>query len=99
VNNFDEDTWVARGYGLVVDGNLAKFSQDPVLATYLRSTSPKVLVEASPRDLIWGIGLSATEPRAAVPSEWRGANLLGFALTEVRDQLLGGMTTRSSVAH
>jgi ribA/ribD-fused uncharacterized protein len=90
VNNFDEATWVARRYELVVEGNLAKFSQDSLLATYLCSTSPQVLVEASPRDLIWGIGLGATDPRAAVPSEWRGTNLLGFALTEVREQILSG---------
>jgi ribA/ribD-fused uncharacterized protein len=87
VNNFDEATWAARRFELVVEGNLAKFSQDSLLAAYLCSTSPKVLVEASPRDLIWGIGLNATDPRVAVPSEWRGRNLLGFALTEVRDQL------------
>ena len=80
--------WSGSRFELVVEGNLAKFSQAPLLAGYLRSTAPKVLVEASPRDLIWGIGLGASNPRAGLPSEWRGKNLLGFALTEVREQMM-----------
>ncbi len=72
VNNFEEELWAERRYELVVEGNLAKFSQTPLLAGYLRSTAPKVLVEASPRDLVWGIGLGAINPKAASPSEWRG---------------------------
>jgi hypothetical protein len=87
ITNFDEDLWVARRYELVVEGNLAKFSQAPLLSSYLRSTDPRVLVEASPRDLIWGIGLGPSNPQAGLPSEWRGKNLLGFALTEVREQI------------
>lgn len=87
VTNFDEEVWVARRYELVVQGNVAKYSQAPDLASYLQSTAPKVLVEASPRDVIWGIGLGANNPRAQIPSEWRGKNLLGFALTEVRELL------------
>jgi ribA/ribD-fused uncharacterized protein len=46
-----------------------------------------VLVEASPRDRIWGIGMSAGHRDASRPSRWRGLNLLGFALMNVRDQL------------
>ncbi|MEY2863728.1 MAG: hypothetical protein RLY58_1435, partial [Pseudomonadota bacterium] len=47
----------------------------------------QVLVEASPVDQIWGIGLAADDPRAANPAQWRGLNLLGFALMHVREQL------------
>jgi ribA/ribD-fused uncharacterized protein len=46
-----------------------------------------VLVEASPRDRIWGIGLTATDERAASPATWQGLNLLGFALMQARDAL------------
>jgi ribA/ribD-fused uncharacterized protein len=88
VSNFDESIWVSRRYELVVEGNAAKFSQAPLLASYLRSTAPRVLVEASPRDLIWGIGLDGSNPKAQIPSEWRGTNLLGFALVEVREELM-----------
>lgn len=87
VANFEEHVWAAHRYQFVVDGNVAKFSRSPLLQGYLMSTAPKVLVEASPRDRIWGIGMGANNPKAAVPSEWRGANLLGFALVEVRERL------------
>ena len=87
VRGFDESVWVAKRYGIVVRGNLAKFSQNDDLLRYLLSTAPRVLVEASPRDPVWGIGLSEREGLASRPSEWRGLNLLGFALMEVRERL------------
>ncbi|MGH9123620.1 MAG: NADAR family protein [Acidimicrobiales bacterium] len=87
VSNFEEHVWAAHRYQFVVDGNVAKFSQSPLLQGYLMSTAPKVLVEASPRDRIWGIGMGANNPKAVLPSEWRGGNLLGFALVEVRERL------------
>ena len=95
VKNFDQAEWVAHRYEIVLDGSWAKFSQDPQLASYLRSTEPAVLVEASPRDRIWGIGLGANNPKAQLPSQWRGQNLLGFALTEIRHQLHNQSPERS----
>ena len=53
----------------------------------LLSTGDSVLVEASPYDNIWGISLAASSPEAQNPVQWRGQNLLGFALMEVRDEL------------
>ena len=50
-------------------------------------TGGRVLVEASPRDRIWGIGLAAGDEQALSPERWPGLNLLGFALMEVRHQL------------
>lgn len=87
VRGFDERAWVEARYQFVVEGNLAKFSQSPVLSEYLLTTAPQVLVEASPSDRIWGIGLAASNPTAGSPSAWRGKNLLGFALVEVRERL------------
>ncbi|MBO0869185.1 MAG: NADAR family protein [Micromonosporaceae bacterium] len=87
VRGFDEQIWVAQRYQLVVAGNLAKFGQHAELAGFLRATGARVLVEASPYDRIWGIGMAATNPDAASPSAWRGLNLLGFALMEVRERL------------
>jgi ribA/ribD-fused uncharacterized protein len=87
VTPYDDAVWAGVRYDVAVRGNLAKFSQDDDLRAYLLSTSPKVLVEASPVDPVWGIGLSAHDTAAALPSAWRGTNLLGFALTEVRERL------------
>jgi hypothetical protein len=72
----------------VVEGNVAKFGQHAGLRGFLLGTGDRVLVEASPRDRIWGIGLGASDELAADPGNWRGLNLLGFALMEVRRQLL-----------
>lgn len=87
VRGFDETAWAAARFDIVSRGNLAKFSRHDDLRRYLASTTPQVLVEASPRDPVWGIGLSAQDERAGRLSEWRGQNLLGFALMEVRSRL------------
>nr|WP_230210499.1 NADAR family protein [Streptomyces kaniharaensis] len=87
IKGFDEATWAAGRFELVVEGNVAKFGQDPALREYLLGTERRVLVEASPVDRVWGIGLAADDERAAQPSKWRGENLLGFALMEARARL------------
>ncbi|MBU8861312.1 MULTISPECIES: NADAR family protein [unclassified Micromonospora] len=89
VRGFDEATWAARRHEIVVAGSVAKFSQHEPLRRFLLGTGDRVLVEASPTDRIWGIGLTADDPRAADPSRWRGGNLLGFALMEARATLAG----------
>lgn len=87
VTDFDPVVWDAQKYELVVTGNYHKFSQHAPLRNYLLTTGDRVLVEASPVDAIWGIGLAASHPDALQPARWPGENLLGFALMEVRDQL------------
>ena len=87
--NYDDATWQAARFDIVCAGNLGKFSQNPALQTFLLNTGDKILVEASPQDRIWGIGLAASDPRAADPLQWLGENLLGFALMQVRAQLRG----------
>lgn len=87
VQNFDDTRWNAERFEVVVRGNAAKFSQHPELRQYLLQTEPRVLVEASPMDTIWGIGLAQDHAKANNPAEWRGLNLLGFALMEVRREL------------
>jgi ribA/ribD-fused uncharacterized protein len=88
VRSFNETIWRQHRLGIVRRGTAAKFSQNVELATYLVSTSPMILVEASPLDKVWGIGMSAEDPRARKPSAWLGRNLLGFALMDVRHTLL-----------
>jgi ribA/ribD-fused uncharacterized protein len=87
VRGFDEEAWNSHRYQLVVQGNVAKFLQHPALASLLLSIREDVLVEASPVDTVWGIGLAENHPDARNPERWRGLNLLGFALTEVRARL------------
>lgn len=87
VANFDPSVWDAKKFDSVVKGNVHKFSQHSALKAFLLDTMDKVIVEASPRDTIWGIGLGPENPKALNPQTWRGQNLLGFALMEVRDLL------------
>jgi ribA/ribD-fused uncharacterized protein len=87
IQGFVPELWEAHKYDIVRSGNYHKFSQHQALRDFLLTTGDRVLVEASPVDTIWGIGLAADAPAAADPARWQGPNLLGFALMEVRDQL------------
>jgi len=89
VRGFDHALWEERRSAIVVAGNRAKFTQHAPLHDFLAGTGARVLVEASPVDRIWGIGLAANDDRAADPRAWDGLNLLGFALMEVRAELAG----------
>jgi ribA/ribD-fused uncharacterized protein len=88
IENFDPAVWDLHKFDIVVDGNRYKFSSDRALKDFLLATGQQVLVEASPLDTIWGIGLSGDNPAARDPRSWRGENLLGFALMEVRAMLM-----------
>ncbi len=90
VRGFENATWVRHRSEIVIRGNLAKFGADPALRAYLLGTGDAVLVEASPYDRIWGIGLGEEDPRARDPLQWRGQNLLGTALMVVRSRLRAG---------
>ncbi|MFI2241255.1 NADAR family protein [Streptomyces chrestomyceticus] len=93
VRGFDSAEWGRRRFEYVVEGNVHKFGQDPALRAYLLGTGSRILVEASPVDRIWGIGLAADDERAPDPARWRGLNLLGFALMEARRRLASGAGT------
>lgn len=88
VRAFDEHVWRAHREDIVYRGSLAKFSQNPTLHAALLATTGTELVEASPTDRIWGIGMSSSNPAATDRTKWRGQNLLGQILTRVRDELL-----------
>jgi ribA/ribD-fused uncharacterized protein len=85
VLRFDEITWKARRSAIVITGNIHKFNQHQKHLEYLISTHGRILVEASPTDKVWGIGLGQGNEYIENPYFWNGENLLGFALMEVRD--------------
>jgi len=93
VRGFDEEIWARERFGIVVEGSVHKFAAgggagaDVELRDFLLGTGERVLVEASPVDRVWGIGLAADDPAAEDPERWRGPNLLGFALMEARERL------------
>lgn len=88
VKNFSEDLWNKKRYTIILNGTYAKFIQNKELREFLIGTKNKILVEASPYDKIWGIGMSADDENIENPLLWKGTNLLGFALMEVRQELI-----------
>ena len=87
VRNFNQKLWDENKAKIVLEGTLAKFSQNLELKEILLNTGDAVLVEASPYDHIWGIKMCEGEPGIENPNNWRGENLLGFILMEARDIL------------
>ena len=88
VRNFIPSIWEQHRFDIVKKANWHKFSQNDRLKTFLLTTKKRILVEASPVDQIWGIGLAKDHEDAQNPESWKGLNLLGFALMEVRDRLI-----------
>ncbi|MGW1612447.1 NADAR family protein [Streptomyces sp. NPDC002285] len=89
VRGFDDAVWERERFRIVVEGSVHKFSADVELRGFLLGTGDRVLVEASPVDRVWGIGLAAGDDGAGDPERWRGPNLLGFALMGARERLRG----------
>ena len=85
VKNFDSNKWMNPGYQFMIDVNISKYTQDEELKEKLLSTGNKILVEASPYDAIWGIGLGEGNDEILDENNWKGLNLLGKALMEVRN--------------
>ena len=85
---FDAERWNLAARDIVFVGNRAKFTTHRDLLTLLLDTADTTLVEASPLDTIWGIGLAADSPDARDRTKWRGTNWLGEVLTQLRDVLL-----------
>ena len=87
VKGFSDTVWNKNREAIVFDGNIAKFSQNKGLRRKLFQTGTSILVEASPIDTIWGIGVDAETAKKITPAQWHGQNLLGRCLTKVRDKL------------
>ena len=87
VSGFQEESWRQVREQIVLCGNFQKFLQNPTLRSFLLQTGDRILVEANPYDRIWGIGMSKYQSGIQDPGNWRGLNLLGFALMQVRTML------------
>lgn len=87
IQGFNKDIWDSVCLSIVFKGNLAKFSQNESLKADLLSTENRIMVEASPLDKIWGIGMAEDHPDVESPESWRGLNLLGWALNLVKQEL------------
>ena len=72
VKGFKQEIWLEHRFPIVVKGNLGKFSQNRDLKEFLLNTGDRILVEASPRDHIWGIGIDRINPDAENPYQWKG---------------------------
>ena len=77
----------SKRWDVVYEGLVEKFSQNPDLREALKATEDAILAECAVRDRIWGIGLSMTDPKRLEPSQWRGQNLLGYALMMTRSRV------------
>jgi ribA/ribD-fused uncharacterized protein len=87
VQGYVDEKWAENRLRFVRRGLLEKARQHPGIKVQLLATGDRILVEASPSDVIWGIGLRETDPLALDPANWRGENLLGQAWMWVREQL------------
>jgi hypothetical protein len=96
VRNFDGARWEAHAFGIVYVGNWLKFARGTARHETLLATAPCTLVEASPVDRIWGIGLAAEHERAVHRAQWNGENRLGQVLTRLRDDFVRGSADASA---
>lgn len=88
VKNFNPDTWNKVARKIVYQGCFYKFTQNPDAVNYLVSTDGTLLVEASPTDVIWGIGIGGYDDLRYDPNNWKGSNWLGEVLTRLRENLM-----------
>lgn len=91
VKGFNADRWANIAREIVYEGNYAKFTQNPELLEKLLATEGTTLVEASPHDCVWGIGLREDDPDAQDRATWKGTNWLGEILTGLRHDIVEGL--------
>jgi len=88
VRNFNDAEWDKHKMDIVTQANVLKFGQNPDMLEILKEHKDKIIVEASPQDPIWGIGLHWDDDRVLYEDQWKGQNLLGECIMRARDILL-----------
>lgn len=99
VSNFNVERWAERAEEVVFRASYAKFTQNPELRKALNATAGTIIVEASPEDTVWGIGLGEHDPACLTRAKWKGENKLGYIVTMVRDCLQHQDELTQDVAH
>lgn len=97
VHGFKSDVWDYWKYKVMIDGTYAKFTSSPKMINAMMDTHDKVLVEASPSDLIWGVGLHYNDEKILDRDNWRGQNQLGKALMHIRRKMRSKYGTGNNV--
>ena len=95
VAGFIEEEWDKVCISYVTIGNIGKFSQNPKLKKILIDTGNKIIVEASPYDKIWGIGLHYTDDAVLDENKWKGKNYLGISIMKARDHIVAVDTSKA----
>lgn len=86
VKNFKNNVWNQNKQNIYKVHITEKFKQNHDIKSIMMATQNKIFVEASPYDSIWGIGMSESNAKKLDPSEWKGSNLLGKILTEIKNE-------------
>lgn len=86
VKDYDDELWVKHRESYVGRGNYEKFSQNDDLKQKLLNTGNTIMAESNYFDKIWAIGIKESDPNATSPSKWKGLNLLGKILTNIREK-------------
>ena len=87
VVNFKEDEWEPVCREVMLRGNLAKYTQNPSLRSFLLATGDKELLESSRHDTYWGTGVGLNSKNALIANDFKGKNHLGLILSTVRDHM------------
>lgn len=87
VKSYDDATWCAQREDITYTGLLEKYKQNQMLCNLLMETGEREIVEASPRDRIWGIGMGENNVNVEDKTMWKGRNILGSILMRVRNQI------------
>ena len=98
VKGFDKKVWDAAARDIVYKASYAKYTQNQDCYDAILATAGTTLVEASPHDTIWGIGLRSCDPRAKDRATWLGTNWLGETLTKVRDDIIAAQSGNISLS-
>jgi len=88
IKNFDDQKWNDNKLDIVERANYLKFTQNPDLLRMLLADKDLILVEASPQDKIWGIGLHFDDDKVLDENNWNGENLLGKCIMNIRNDIL-----------
>ena len=88
VQPWNETKWQSRVCNIAGHVTTAKFTSNEHFAEELLNTKGRLIAEASPRDKLWGIGMGSKNPLASFPSQWKGVNVLGWALMTTREKLI-----------